>query len=261
MQKGELIFMKKRCTAVLLAAGSGSRMKSSTAKQFMLLNGRPLIFYALQAVEKSVIIDDCILVTGAEDIPYVENEIVKKYHFNKVENVIAGGRERYFSVANAMRVIAGRDHNDGYVFIHDGARPFLTEKILKDTFEAVQEYRACVSAVRSKDTIKIADEEGFVLQTPNRSLVWNIHTPQVFEAGLITKAYAALEKELPELLARGVQITDDAMVVEYFTDCRVKLVEGDYENIKLTTPEDILTAEKILDKKLKKCVDTITHFC
>lgn len=251
MQKGELVFMKKRCTAVLLAAGSGSRMKSSTAKQFMILRDRPLIFYALQAVEESAIIDDCILVTGAEDIPYVENEIVKKYHFNKVENVIAGGKERYFSVANAMRVIAGRDYHDGYVFIHDGARPFLTEKILTDTYEAVQEYRACVSAVRSKDTIKIADKEGFVVQTPNRSLVWNMHTPQVFEAGLITEAYAALEKELPELLARGIQITDDAMVVEYFMDCRVKLVEGDYENIKLTTPEDILTAEKILDKKLK----------
>lgn len=252
--------IKKKCTAVVLAAGSGSRMKSNTAKQFMLLKGKPLIFYALDTLEKSEIIDDCILVTGAEDVAWVKEEIVKKYHFNKVDSVIAGGGERYESVANAMcHIVANASwlsadadrkvpDQDGYVFIHDGARPFLTEKILRDTYEAVQKCRACVSAVRSKDTVKIADEDGFVIQTPNRNLVWNMHTPQVFETKLITGAYAALEKKMPELLKQGIKITDDAMVVEYFTDCRVKLVEGSYENIKLTTPEDFLTAERILDK-------------
>lgn len=243
--------MKKRCTAVILAAGSGSRMKSSMAKQFMLLKGKPLIFYALQAVEESKIIDDCILVTSAENIAYVKEEIVKKYCFHKVENVIAGGEERYHSVMNAMKYIAeDADRSDSYVFIHDGARPFLTEKILQDTYEAVQKYHACVSAVPSKDTVKIADENGFVIQTPNRNHVWNMHTPQVFEAKLIIEAYAALERKLPELLKQGLQITDDAMVVEYFMDHKVKLVEGSYENMKLTTPEDILTAERILEGRI-----------
>ncbi len=244
--------MKKRCTAVVLAAGCGSRMKSGVAKQFMLLRGRPVIYYALQTVEASKIIDDCILVTGAADIAYVTEEIVKKYRFRKVDAVIAGGEERYASVANAMRFIAGENmtvpNRDGYVFVHDGARPFLTEKILEDTYEAVRQCHACVSAVRSKDTIKIADEEGFVLQTPDRKHVWNMHTPQVFDTKLITDAYAKLEKGLPELLQNNTVITDDAMVVEYFTDYRVKLVEGSYENIKLTTPEDLLMAEKILMK-------------
>lgn len=242
---------EKRCTAVVLAAGSGSRMKSAAAKQFMLLRGKPLICYALQAVEDSDIIDDCILVTGAKDLTWVTEEIVKKYHYHKVDTVIAGGAERYLSVAAAMRLIASGDmavpNRDGYVFVHDGARPFLTEKILRDTYEAVQKYGACVSAVRSKDTVKIADEEGFVKETPDRTLIWNMHTPQVFETKLIVGAYAALEKNLTDLQEKGVHITDDAMVVEYFTETKVKLVEGSYENIKLTTPEDMAVAERILD--------------
>ncbi len=243
---------KKRCTAVVLAAGAGKRMKSSTAKQFMLLKDKPLVYYALQAVEKSNIIDDCILVTGAGDIAWAEKNIVEKYHFNKVDTIIAGGSERYASVMNAMRLIADGDmrikNRDGYVFIHDGARPFLTEKILEDTYEAVQKYHACVAAVLSKDTVKLADKEGFAAQTPERSRVWNVQTPQVFDTKLIVEAYAKLEKSLKEFPEKGAVITDDAMVVENFTDYRVKLVEASYENIKLTTPEDLLQAEKILEK-------------
>lgn len=241
---------KKRCTAVILAAGRGSRMQGDTAKQFMPLCGKPLICYALQTVEESEVIDDCILVTGEKDLTRATEEIVRKYHFHKVDTVIAGGEERYASVANAMRLIVSEDmrvpNRDGYVFVHDGARPFLTEKILRDTYEAVQKYDACVSAVRSKDTIKIADEEGFVRETPDRNRVWNMHTPQVFKTSLITGAYAALEKNLLKIKQDGVHITDDAMVVEYFTDTRVKLVEGFYENIKITTPEDLTVAERIL---------------
>ncbi len=222
------------------------------AKQFMPLCGKPLICYALEAVEHSEVIDDCILVTGVKDIVRVTEEIVKKYHYHKVDTVIAGGEERYASVASAMRLILSGDmavpNRDGYVFVHDGARPFLTENILKDTYEAVRKYGACVSAVRSKDTIKIADKEGFVKETPNRNDIWNIHTPQVFRTELITAAYAALERNLRELKQKGVHITDDAMVVEYFMDHKVKLVEGSYENIKLTTPEDLVVAEKILEK-------------
>ncbi len=122
---------KKRCTAIVLAAGSGSRMKSDVAKQYMLLRGRPLLWYALRAVEESAVIDDCILVAGAEDIPYVKEEIVERYGFRKVEAVTAGGKERYDSVQQALKVVkAGKmrvPNRDGYLFIHDGARPFLTE--------------------------------------------------------------------------------------------------------------------------------------
>lgn len=163
---------KKRCTAVLLAAGSGSRMQSSVAKQFMLLDGKPLIWYALHAIETSRMIDDCILVTGAEDISYVQKEIVERYGFQKVDTITAGGAERYLSVGNALRIIDDGDmrvpNHDGYVLIHDGARPFLTEEIIQNTYEAAVKYRACVAAVPSKDTVKIADENGFAAATPER---------------------------------------------------------------------------------------------
>lgn len=241
---------KKRCTAIVLSAGSGSRMKSNVAKQYMLLDGKPIIWYALNAVQQSHIIDDCILVTGANDIAYVKEEIVDKYGFTKVSTIAAGGAERYLSVLNALRVIADKatkiPNEDGYVFIHDGARPFLTEKILEDTYAAVVEHHACVAAVPSKDTIKIADEQGFVADTPSRKYVWSIQTPQVFETQLIIDAYETLSANLQTLQEKGITVTDDASVVELFTDYKVKLVEAAYTNIKITTPEDINTAEAFL---------------
>lgn len=245
----------KRCTAIILAAGNGSRMKSDVAKQFMMLDGKPLIWYALQTMEQSEIIDDCILVTGEKDISYVRQEIVEKYGFRKVDTITAGGAERCFSVAKALRVIADDDmqvqNKDGYVFIHDGARPFLTEKILRDTYSAVQKYHACVAAVPSKDTVKIADEEGFAISTPDRRLVWNIQTPQVFDVPLIIKAYEKFLEQQKQLKEQGIIVTDDAGVVELFTGCRVKMVEGSYDNIKLTTPGDMIVAEAFLREILK----------
>lgn len=244
---------KKRCTAILLAAGSGRRMKSDVAKQFMMLDGKPLIWYALSVIEESEIIDDCILVTGEEDISYVRQEIVEKYGFHKVETVVAGGAERCFSVANALQVIGNRgtqvDNRDGYVFIHDGARPFLTQEILRDTYHAVEKYHACVAAVPSKDTIKIADTEGFAVATPARNRLWSIQTPQVFDTDLIVKAYATLLEQWENLRRQGITVTDDAGVVELFTDTKVKMVMASYENIKITTPEDFAVAESFLRER------------
>ena len=188
---------KKRGTAVILAGGSGSRMKSDVAKQFMLLDGKPLLWYSLQAVQKSEIIDDCILVAGSgndktdsevtDTLGYVEREIVKKYDFTKVTAVIAGGTERCWSVENAMALLRNSEekmripNRDGYVFIHDSARPFLTEEIIRRTYEAVQQCHACVAAMPSKDTVKLADEDSFAASTPDRNIVWTIQTPQVFD--------------------------------------------------------------------------------
>jgi 2-C-methyl-D-erythritol 4-phosphate cytidylyltransferase len=234
-----------KCTAVILAGGSGSRMGSSIPKQYMPLSGRPLIWYALNVMQKSDIIDECILVTGADDMDKVREEIVKKYGFDKVVNIVAGGSERCFSVANAMKYIDCDESN--YVFIHDGARPFINDTILKDTYDAAVKYKACVAAVPVKDTIKMADEAGFVASTPDRSLLWSIQTPQVFESRLIKKAYSMLtEEKYDELRSMGIAVTDDAGVVELFTDVKVKLVQASYENIKITTPGDFILAENIL---------------
>lgn len=241
---------KKRCTAIVLSAGSGKRMKSDTAKQYMMLGGKPVIWYALDAVEQSEVIDDCILVTGTADMELVRNEIVKKYGFSKVDSIVAGGPERYLSVMNALRVIESGDmkipNRDGYLFIHDGARPFLTEEILLRLADCVEEYHACVAAVPAKDTIKIADDRGFALQTPDRRAVWSVQTPQAFDTGLVLEAYERLGSRLQRMQEQGIAITDDAGVIELFTDYRVKMVEGSYRNIKITTPEDMLVAEAFL---------------
>lgn len=241
---------KKRCTAVLLAAGSGKRMQSDVAKQFMLLNDKPLIWYALHTIEESSIIEDCILVTGAEDIAYVQKEILERYNFHKVNKIVAGGAERYDSVYNALQVIGNENMmqgKDGYVFIHDGARPFLTEEIIERSYRAVEQTHACVVGMPVKDTIKLADGDGYAASTPDRSMVWQIQTPQVFDMELIIDAYSRLMLQKEELAAKGITITDDAMVVETLLGHPVKLVEGDYKNIKVTTPEDLCVAEAFLN--------------
>lgn len=240
----------KRCTAILLAAGSGSRMKSSVAKQYLPLAGKPLICHALQTIEQSRIVDDCVLVTGERDLEYVRLEIVEKHGFCKVNQIVAGGEERCFSVWNALDAIQKGalkvPNRDGFIFIHDGARPFLTEELLERTAVAVEQFHACVAAVPSKDTVKIADEEQFAVQTPDRRTVWNIQTPQVFDTKLVTGAYALLMEKAQQVRSGELPVTDDAGVVERFTDTKVRLVEGSYRNLKITTPEDLKIAEVLM---------------
>lgn len=244
---------KKRCTAIVLAAGSGRRMNSGVAKQYMPLGGKPLIWYALHAIEESSVIDDCVLVAGQEDIVsgYVKEEIVDHFGFQKVTSIVPGGAERYDSVYNALRAIAetrtAAAEEGGYVFIHDGARPFLTEEILERCLAEVERTGACVAGMPVKDTIKIVDANAYTEQTPDRNTLWQMQTPQVFESALITEAYEGLMQERESLLAAGVKITDDAGVVELLMERPVKLVEGSYRNIKVTTPEDIVVAEAFLE--------------
>lgn len=230
--------MNHRTVAIVLAAGQGKRMNSKVHKQYLLIQGRPVLSYALKTFEDSFI-DEVILVTAAEEIEYCRQEIVEKYGFHKVKQIVAGGKERYHSVAHGLEAVENAD----YIFIHDGARPFVTQDILNRSFEEVQKEQACVAGMPVKDTIRIADENGYANQTPKRNLVWNIQTPQVFAADLIQKAYQALLDKEEEILASGILITDDAMVVEHFASQPVKLVQGSYENIKITTPEDLDTAE------------------
>ena len=135
----------------------------------------------------------------------------------------------------------------GYLFIHDGARPFLDQASLERARQAVEQFGACVVGMPVKDTIKIADDNGFSKETPRRDTVWTIQTPQVFTFELVKKAYERLIKEEDLLKGKGVLVTDDAMVVEYFTDTAVKLIEGNYRNIKITTPEDLQIAKVFLD--------------
>lgn len=234
----------EQCTAIVLAAGAGKRMQSAVAKQYMLLDGKPVLWYALNAFEKSEYIHQVILVVGAGEIAFCQKEIVEKFGFSKIKKVVEGGAERYLSVWEGLKCLEPKEGN--YVFVHDGARPFVTEEIIRDAYEAVCKHGACVVGMPVKDTVKIVDENAFALQTPNRKTLWAVQTPQVFDESLICKAYEDVVQSLEELKERGVEITDDAMVVETMTECRVKLIKGSYQNIKITTPEDILIAESFL---------------
>lgn len=231
-----------KCTAIVLAAGQGKRMNSSVQKQFLMLRGKPLLYYSLECFQKSEEIEDIILVTGKECIDFCKKEIIELYGFTKVSKIVAGGKERYDSVYAGLCACENTD----YVFIHDGARPFVTEEILKRTKEAVVKFQACVVGMPSKDTVKIADENGMVKETPKRSRVWSIQTPQAFSYGLIKKAHECARAGSME------EITDDAMVIERYTQVPVRLVEGSYENIKITTPDDLFVAEKNLEKIYKR---------
>lgn len=227
-----------KCTAIVLAAGQGKRMGTKIQKQFLELCGKPILYYSLCAFEQSALIDEVILVTQKDLISYCKQEIVDKYKFMKVSTIAEGGAERYHSVYNGLQYI-----QEGVVFIHDGARPFVTEEIIQRAFKSVQKHGACVVGMPVKDTIKVADADQFAKETPDRTKLWMIQTPQVFEISLIKNAYLTLMRE------QYAQVTDDAMVVEQFTRRKVKLTEGSYENIKITTPEDLEIAEIFVNRK------------
>ncbi len=239
---------RKHCTAVVLAAGKGTRMGTSVAKQYLDLGGRPVVAYALEAFEQSPLIDDILLMVGEGQQEYCEKELVQRYGWKKVKKICVGGRERYESVCRAIEVLMESPeigNRDGYVFIHDGARPFLTEDIIRRTFQAVQQYQACVAGMPVKDTIKLTDAQGNIVQSPDRSLVWQAQTPQAFSVPLLAEAFRRLMEGDPS------GITDDAMVVESQMGTAVRMVEGSYQNIKITTPEDLAVAESILRSRQK----------
>ncbi len=227
----------EKTTAIVLAAGRGRRMQSDTPKQYLTLKGKPLLFYALDVFQKSFV-DEIVLVTGEDEIETCRSRIVEPYGFTKVKKIIAGGAERYHSVARGLEAI----EDGGYVFIHDGARPFIKEEILERAYQAAVQYGACAVGMPVKDTIKIADDECFSVQTPDRETLWQMQTPQVFETALARRAYGLLMEQEKALMDAGVHITDDAMVVETLLHQKVKLVEGAYSNFKITTPEEIKMA-------------------
>lgn len=230
--------------AIVLAAGRGSRMKSQVKKQYMAISGRPVLCYCLEVFQKCGRIDGIILVCGSGEQAYCRSEIVSRYGFSKVEKIIEGGKERYHSVHEGLKAIEDCD----YVLIHDGARPFVDEAMLDRILAELPSCHACVVGMPVKDTIKLSNDEGYVAQTLPRERLWSIQTPQSFAYPLIREAY----DRLAGLQTLDVQITDDAMVAEYMMKQPVKLIEGSYENIKITTPEDIPAAEAIVRARLTR---------
>ena len=224
-------------TAIILAAGHGKRMNSTVAKQYLLLADKPILYYSLKAFQESEV-DEILLVVGAGEEEYVQQTIVNAYSFSKAIKIVAGGQERFHSVYEGLKAVDSTD----YVLIHDGARPFITIDKIHALMEEVSELQACILGVPSKDTVKIVNEHGYVIDTPKRKHVWNVQTPQAFTYSLLNEAYE-------KLMISGINdVTDDAMVVELMTSHSVRIILGSYDNIKVTTPDDISVAGDILTR-------------
>ncbi len=225
---------------IIMAAGKGTRMETDTPKQFLCADGKPILYYSLQTMQDSFI-DEIILVTGEDYIEYCRREIVEKFSFSKVKKIVAGGAERSDSVYAGLQEVVNPEHS--YVYIHDGARPMLTHDILSRAREDVEAFGSSITAVPSKDTVKIVDSKNFVKTTPDRSLLWNVQTPQAFMCDDLLAAYHELRR------AGNVAVTDDSQVCELFGRLPMHITMGDYRNIKITTPDDLITLEKFLQKK------------
>lgn len=222
--------------AIVLAAGKGRRMGTEIPKQFLYIHDKPVLFYSLNVFQQHNDIDEIVLVVSEEYKSYCIKEILEKYSITKVSAIVEGGAERYDSVIAGLSACS----DCKYVLIHDGARPCVTEEIIDRSLDAVRKYDACVVGMPSKDTVKIADDQGFISVTPPRKNVWNIQTPQVFSYELIYNAYQTMQR-------KGMAgVTDDAMVIELLDAAKIRLVEGSYENIKVTTPDDIKVLENLL---------------
>ncbi len=224
-----------RNAAIILSAGKGTRMGSHISKQYIDVLEKPVIYYTIKAFEESEV-DAIFLVISEEDRDYVEKHIINLYGLSKIKQIVYGGKERYHSVYNALKCIGTADN----VLIHDGARPLITAEQINMLIKEMQTCNACVGGMPVKDTIKVVDDDNYVESTPERSKMWQVQTPQVFRYPEIVTAYEELMK------AEEQNVTDDAMVMESFGNNKVKLVELSYENIKVTTKEDLVFMQGIL---------------
>lgn len=230
-----------RTVAILTAAGLGSRMKSKVKKQFLEVSNKPILYWTLKVFHESDAIDDIILVVPRGDVVKTRDRIVDKYGFSKVAKVITGGKRRQDSVIKGFEAI------EGYcdvVCIHDGVRPLIQAPLIKKAVQTAHRFGAACVAVRVKDTIKQITDDGFVKWTPNRRYLYAAQTPQAFEYNLYSDAVANAK-------AQQIDVTDDSQMVEAIGG-RVVIVEGAYENIKITTPSDLLVAGKILKERSAK---------
>ena len=231
-----------KIAAIVVAAGSGTRMQTAEKKQFLPVNGLPLMAWPLLAFEENPAVDQIVLVTGEEDLDRAL-KLCMDLKISKVRNIVSGGEKRFKSVYRGLLAL---EPDTDYVLIHDGARPLLSQEVIRNCTKGAVQQKACVAAVKEKNTIKKSDGKGFAAETPDRELLYEVQTPQAFSYPLILRAYYDLKKTIEEYGADEARITDDAVVVENMTETKVAFVEGDYRNIKVTTPEDLIIAEALL---------------
>lgn len=222
-------------SAIILAGGKGKRMNSSISKQFIEIKGKPIIYYTIKKFNDNKKIDNIVVVLSQEEIEYFKENILKKYDL-KVDKIVIGGTERQDSVYNGLKSLENTETD--IVLIHDGARPFISDRIIEDGIKYASIYGACAPGVMPKDTIKIKEKNNFSIDTPNRETLVAIQTPQVFKFREILECHKKVKMD-------KVVVTDDTMVVERY-GTKVYLYDGEYTNIKVTTPEDLILGEKLI---------------
>lgn len=223
--------------ALIPAAGMGKRMGASINKQYLLLDGMPIVARTISLFEQSPLIDSIYLVVPTEEIPYCRKNIVEACGFKKIAAIVPGGRERQNSVLNGLTAMREHVSKDDVVLIHDGVRPLIAERVLQESINNARRHDGALVAVPVKDTIKTV-RDGIVSNTPPRDSLWQAQTPQTFRFEKIFQAHLSAE-------ADGFTGTDDASLVER-SGGKVHIVHGDYRNIKITTPEDLVLAEAFL---------------
>lgn len=232
------MYKNHHVSVIIAAAGMSNRMGSKINKQFIWIDGKPVLAHTIEKFEKCKYIDEIILVSKEEEIDYCRKEIVKKFKFKKVSNIIRGGQERQDSVYNG--ILALNEKTD-IVLTHDGARPFVKIENIEDGIKGVLEFGACVVGVPVTDTIKVVGENNSIQNTPNRATLWAAQTPQCFLKETLIRGY-------DHAIKNRYFGTDDSSIVEQ-AGYEVKMIMGSYENIKITTPEDIIVAESLFKDK------------
>lgn len=222
-------------SAIILAGGKGKRMRSAISKQFIDIKGKPIIYYTLKKFSENKKIDNIIVVLPEDEVKYFKENILKKYEL-RINKIVIGGKERQDSVYNALKSL--KNSSTDIVLIHDGARPFISERIINEGIKFAEIYGAAAPGVMPKDTIKVKNEKNFSVDTPNRANLVSIQTPQVFKFDEILECHEKISYN-------GEKVTDDTMVVEKY-GYSVYLYDGEYTNIKVTTPEDLILAERLI---------------
>jgi 2-C-methyl-D-erythritol 4-phosphate cytidylyltransferase len=228
-----------KSVAIIPAGGLGKRMGSDLFKQYLVLDDVPVLVHTLSKFERASIIDDVILVVPEDYVEYSRRAIIEKYGLSKVGSVLAGGKERQDSVKRGLDRV---NDNTDIVVIHDGVRPLVSEELISVSVTAALEYSAVALGVPVTDTVKSVDSGGFIERTVDRKSLWSAQTPQTFRRTVIKKAY---EKAYDD----NFYGTDDASLVERI-GINVRMIMGSYDNIKITTPEDLVVGEEII-KRLK----------
>jgi 2-C-methyl-D-erythritol 4-phosphate cytidylyltransferase len=217
--------------AVVVSAGKGLRFMEGKKKQFHILGGRPILVHTLEKFEACPLIHSILLVVGQEDMDYCLKEVIEQHKFQKVSQIVPGGRRRQESVKNGIDALP---KDADIVAIHDGVRPFITRAMIEDSIHSAVRNGAVVLAMPVKETIKVSNPDGTVLKTLDREFLWQIQTPQTFQVNIIKEAYYRATED-------GFIGTDDASLVERIGQ-KVHILPGSYTNIKITTPEDLLLA-------------------